>query len=179
MNYLYPKMAIKNQYIKGVILSTLIVALTFQPQLSEASSGENWGTTLVAVVGLITAASVSGVGGIVSAVGMGTALEKDERPSKGWLTTGYIFGALNILGSAAFMTATLASGVDNPGLVLGIGMPFMAIGGLDLGLAIWGTKKPKKNPTAFQINKALITPFVAFDHQDKPAYGIGLRLVTY
>lgn len=125
------------------------------------AQGNDVGPIVFGGISLLSA----GLPGVVTAIALST--KGAERPA--WRTSGYVFGALNVAAGAVAMGAY--SGTE-AGLALGGAL--LLIGVLDLGLAIYRSRKANRVPS-----KVSLVPVSGVGAKGLAFAGVGVRVSAF
>ena len=149
-----------------IVLSLVCAALLITGPAMAGSDNGGDDVVLAIVVPAVVIGSLSTIGGVVGAVGLGNAVAKDERPELAWRVLGYTTGAVNLIGGSLLLSLAAIDEPDPINIVPGVSL--VALGSVDLGLAIAGelkTGRPASTvavlPTLFPRAKGAPTPGLA------------------
>lgn len=108
--------------------------------------------------------------GLLSLIGNGIHIHKEERPSWESQFMGYLFGSLSVLAGVG-MLFTID---EEKAIPIGFGTASIVYGGAVIGVTIWASTMPEKKE-----QKLTLSPIVMPDARGRPAVGLGLSLVNW
>lgn len=148
-------------------------ALGVAATLTATRARANDDSTQIALFLGALSGGLVGAPGIVVAAVNGYSAGKDERPTSGWRTAGYVFGGLNLAAGGLYMaTAPQGSSVWLPGI--GIGAAHIAVAIVDI--AVTGVAGAKPEPSgAFTA----LVPVLLWDTRGRAAPGAGLLVRAF
>lgn len=100
----------------------------------------------------------------------------DRAPSTAWITTGYVFGTLNMLAGAV-----LIGFFHTRPAHVGVGSAQIVLGGVALSSAIWGLvlHKREQRRKSLQRHALSLVPLVSPTRSGALFLGVGLRWRTF
>lgn len=114
------------------------------------------GGTVGVVVGFGIVSIVTGAVGVVSGISLADSLARQKRPSDGMLLLGPICGTVNMVAGGLLVGLSAPDGEVGWKGGVALGTAYLAVGALDLGLAIWAGTLPERGGRSVHVLPALL-----------------------
>lgn len=162
----------------------VVVALAGAPRVATAECGESWAEGYAVVAYSLLGVVPAGVGALTTGIGNWVDYGDSDGPSRGWIVSGYVFGALgvgvSVLGLGLFLGDDCTSS-DAVGVTLAAALPAMALGTFSLVTTALNHAhdRPDRGSAAAPFARSAgrgvkAIPFVLSDDRGREHFGLAL-----